>query len=139
MNRFIFSLMVFAFTVFNAEAQTFTQVKHSVSVYDTLSASELDTIPISTQWKTGYNYEWWYRTDSLSGATDAKLYLEICPYGQTLWYTKDSVTVNGAVPQIGFVQGTVKTGGGIRMRSAAGSGTQSTKVEQYLQLFRYKD
>ncbi|MBK9723342.1 MAG: hypothetical protein IPO78_17400 [Saprospiraceae bacterium] len=140
MKKTMQSLMLILFFAISfcvdSNAQTFQQTQHATSVYDTLSASELDTIVPAKQLLYPYEYEWWYRADSLTGATDAKLYVEIAPYGDNLWYTKDSVTINGAVPQIGYVRGTVYTGGGIRMRSAAGAGVQTTKVEQYLQTFR---
>lgn len=143
----LFKLLLFSIAVFIgysaaelacakvAKAQTFVLTTHSTSVYDTVAASGEDTIVPNKQLITPYCYSWWYKADSLSGATDAKLYLEIAPYGRTQWYRLDSVTVDGVTTQ-GYKTGVIKTGGGWRLRTKAGSGTQSTKVEQYMQTFR---
>lgn len=133
---------VFLFAMFwqieTVKAQTFVLTKHAVSVYDTLAANGEDTIVPNKQLLVPYHYSWWYKADSLSGATDAKLYLEIAPYGRTQWYRLDSVVVDGVTTQ-GYKTGSITTGGGWRLRSLAGAGAQSTKVEQYIQTFRKND
>ena len=138
MKKFIFSLLA-TLSVICVNAQ------NSGFMFDTIeTSSSIDTVDLypgysneggtvngtySKLFKPGGTFTCYCEADSLSGSTNATMYLQ---YGHTssptIWYNKTTTTLNGAAVITAYTHSAPLGFDRVRVRSISASGTQNTRV-----------